>query len=204
MPPLKHFPGTRFGRLVIVSRSGTKITCRCDCGTMTIVSLANLTTGHTTSCGCLRTETTVARSLKHGASRRGQRTRAFDAWTGIRKRCTNPNCKDWENYGGRGITMSPEWSTFEAFLADMGEPPPGHSIEREDANGSYCKDNCTWATRKAQNNNTRRNRLLTHAGKTQTLQAWAEELGLSHSSILGRLKRGWPLERALSEGRTRG
>jgi hypothetical protein len=81
----------------------------------------------------------------------------------------------------------------------MGEKPDGLSLERVDHNGSYCPENCTWATRIEQNRNTRRNHLLTHAGKTQTLAQWAEDLGMSHTSILKRLGRGWSVDRALSE-----
>jgi hypothetical protein len=196
MPQLKHVPGARFGRLVIVSRAGTRITCRCDCGQSKIVSLANLTTGHTASCGCLRTEMTVKRSTKHGASRRGKHTRAFDIWTGMRKRCSNPRSKDWPNYGGRGITICERWRHFENFLADMGEPPAGASIERKDANGPYAPDNCIWATRKEQNSNTRRNHLITMFGRKQSLAAWCEEIGVQRSTVHRRLARGLPYEEA--------
>lgn len=201
MPRLKHIPGTRFGRLIIVARDGRKITCRCDCGRETVVSLANLTTRHTTSCGCLRTETTVARSTKHGAARRGAHSRAYVIWSSMLKRCTNPNSKDWPNYGGRGIRVDDAWHRFETFLADMGEPPAGHSIERKDANGPYCKANCTWATRRDQNRNTRRNRLLTHNGRTQTLAAWCDELRIQRSTVTRRLARGLSTAEALSGGR---
>lgn len=203
MPRLRHFPGTRFGRLVIVSRAGTRITCRCDCGAERVVRLANLTTGHTTSCGCLRTETTMARSTKHGSARRKRHTGAYQTWTDMLKRCRNPRCKSWPDYGGRGISVDPVWLDFANFLANMGERPAGHTIERKDPNGPYCKANCVWATRRAQNRNTRRTRLLTAKGKTQPLQAWADELGVSHTSILGRLRRGWSVDRAVSEASCR-
>jgi hypothetical protein len=200
MPRLRHFIGTRFGRLAITARAGTRISCRCDCGAETVVSLANLTTGHTTSCGCARRETTVSRSLRHGAARRKRHTRAYETWCGMLKRCRNPNSRDWPNYGGRGITVDERWLRFENFLADMGDPPARHSIERKERNGPYCKDNCIWATRRDQNRNTRRNRFLTSRGRTQTLQAWADEIGINHTSLLGRLRRGWDIDRALSEG----
>ena len=200
MPPLKHVPGTRFGRLVILARDGTRISCRCDCGAETVVSLANLTTGHTVSCGCLRIETTVRRSLKHGASRRGRKTAAYRIWVGMRKRCENARCKSWPDYGGRGIRVCARWESFQAFLADMGEPPPGMSIERMDNDGDYEPGNCRWATRREQHENTRRTRLLSHGGRTQTLASWAREIGVSHSTILTRLRRGWPLDRALGKG----
>lgn len=202
MPALKHRPGSRFGRLVIESRDRLKITCRCDCGKQTVVHLANLCTGHTISCGCVRAEATAARSFKHGGSRRGARTPEYQVWTGLHKCCSNPKSKDWPNYGGRGIVVCDRWSGetgFANFLEDMGPRPAGHSIERQENDGPYSKGNCIWAPRLEQNRNTRRSRFLTHAGRTQTLSQWAAELRISHSSIINRLRRGWPVSRALSE-----
>jgi hypothetical protein len=199
MSRLKHVPGSRFGRLVIISRDGVNIHCQCDCGRSLTVRLSNLCTGHTSSCGCLRKEVTVERSTIHGYARRGNHEPTYECWSGMLKRCMNPKDKSWPDYGGRGITVCEQWLSFENFLADMGERPIGRSIDRKDVNGPYCKANCSWATRKEQNRNTRRNRFLTLNGRTQTLAAWAEELDISHTSILARLKRGWSLAEALTK-----
>lgn len=70
-------------------------------------------------------------------------------------RCTdlnNPRYKDW---GGRGITIDPRWLEFDNFLADMGERPPGTSLNRIDNDGNYCKENCEWATPHEQQVNSR-------------------------------------------------
>lgn len=199
MPRLKHKPGSRFGRLIIVSRDGFEVTCLCDCGKTTVIHIANLCTGHTSSCGCLRTETTISRNLKHGASKRKQKTPTYECWCGMRKRCTDPKSKSWPDYGGRGIGFCDRWLSFENFLADMGDRPSGRTLERKDNDGHYCKENCVWASRKEQNRNTRRNRFLTSNGKTQTLSAWAEDLGVNHTTILRRLKGGWSVDRAVME-----
>jgi hypothetical protein len=63
----------------------------------------------------------------------------------MRQRCFNPNNADYPNYGGRGITVCKRWNTFENFLADMGEPPRGKSLDRIDPDGHYEPGNCRWA-----------------------------------------------------------
>jgi hypothetical protein len=62
------------------------------------------------------------------------------------RRCTNPNTKDWDLYGGRGITVCERWRDFANFLADMGERPDGKTINRLDSNGNYEPGNAEWAT----------------------------------------------------------
>lgn len=81
------------------------------------------------------------------------------SWVGMWQRCTNPNNAAWKYYGGRGIAVCERWRDFENFLEDMGEKPPGLSLDRVDVNGNYCKENCRWATRAQQSQNRRpRNR----------------------------------------------
>jgi hypothetical protein len=71
-------------------------------------------------------------------------------------RCFNPNNSSYDDYGGRGITVCEEWLSFENFYADMGDPPPGLSLDRIDNDGPYAPWNCRWADRITQNSNQRR------------------------------------------------
>lgn len=77
-------------------------------------------------------------------------------WKNMKDRCFNPNSQQWKNYGGRGITVSSEWLSFEVFYSDMGPRFPGASLERKDNESNYCKENCKWATALEQARNTRR------------------------------------------------
>ena len=120
----------------------------------------------------------------------------YHIWRGIRFRCFNPNSRGYHNYGGRGITVSPEWDDFTVFYRDIGaRPTPDHQIDRIDVNGNYCKENTRWATPKENSNNKRTNRLLTFNGETKTMEEWVEATGLTRAVIKGRLKYGWSLEK---------
>jgi hypothetical protein len=114
------------------------------------------------------------------------------------QRCYNQKNKSFSRYGGRGIVVCERWHTFENFLADMCKKPSDMSIERKDNNGNYCPDNCTWASKKRQCNNRSTNLLIVMDGETKTLQEWADLCGISRHTIQGRLKRGWSIEKAIS------
>jgi len=131
---------------------------------------------------------------KHGHSR----SKVYGLWKGMLQRCENPKAPAYENYGGRGISVSAEWHDFTVFLADMGFPPSGGTIDRIDNNGNYRKENCRWATVKEQRNNTRLNVSLTFDGRTQTISEWADELGFTRECLRGRIREGWSVEETLT------
>lgn len=124
----------------------------------------------------------------------------YTSWVLMRQRCCNPNNPDYCYYGGRGIKICDRWlESFENFLEDMGECPQKMSIERINNNKNYCKENCKWATRKEQSNNTRGNRILNFNGENLTVSQWSEKLNIGTKVILSRLKRHWGIERTLTE-----
>jgi hypothetical protein len=126
-------------------------------------------------------------------------TPEYQTWMNMRDRCLNKNKDRYSQWGGRGITICPEWDDFRCFYADMGpKPSPAHSLDRINVDGPYAPWNCRWATRSEQQRNRRDNIWLTHQGKTMLLGDWAKETGIHRNTLDGRFKRGWPAERILS------
>jgi hypothetical protein len=121
------------------------------------------------------------------------KTRIYNIWVKMKGRCLNKKDTRFHDYGGRGIQVCKRWLTFESFYEDMHARYSDElTIDRIDNDGNYCKKNCRWVTRAAQQSNTRRNVYITHNGKTQTVLQWAKDLGIHHSTIYKRINRsGW-------------
>lgn len=159
--------GQRIGRLTMIEERPSQryacgkthrcYLCRCDCGNQVVITVENLRSGNTKSCGCYRKETVASEKSIHGHSRRGRRTRTYYSWAHMIQRCTNPKVKEYRWYGARGVTVCDRWYKFENFLEDMGEAPDKLTLDRIDPNGNYESENCRWITQQEQTNNTRRN-----------------------------------------------
>lgn len=186
--------GKRFGSWTVLHESEKRQSrrfwhCLCDCGKHAIIDGKELRLGRST--GCIR-----CRNRTHGQS---AKCPEYKVWKKMRSRCENTANKDYHHYGGRGISVCDEWKSFEAFYRDMGpRPSPKHTIERMENSLGYSKANCVWATRKKQSRNTRRNRILTFDGITQSVPDWADQLGISQKILHFRLRAGWTVEDTLT------
>jgi hypothetical protein len=191
--------GKRFSRLVVIKRAGSRNgfsqwECICDCGNTRYAIGPALVDGYTKSCGCLYDETRTTCHRTHGE----RKTRAYTAWSLMRNRCGNPDGKNFDRYGGRGIKVCERWSLFANFLQDMGQPAQGMTLDRINNDGDYEPLNCRWTDRKTQRRNNSMNIRVVLRGQALTLADACEQLGLKLSTVYMRIHRsGWSVERAL-------
>lgn len=144
------------------------------------------------------------KGIKHPQYQHGHKSGAgasptYNSWRSIIGRCCNPNQQSYQSYGAKGLTMCPRWrESFANFLADMGERPPGTSIDRIDNSKGYAPDNCRWSTPNEQARNRAFARLIVWNGEAKCCAAWAEQYGIPCSVMRKRLAEGWSMERATS------
>jgi hypothetical protein len=196
--------GKRYGRLEVLKEGNgfrdknntfyKTYICKCDCGKETEVTMSNLHSGGTTSCGCYAVENFIGRVTTHGKSY----SREYKIWEGIKARCSNPNCHIYWRYGGRGITYDPKWETFEGFWEDMENGyKEDLSIDRIDGEGNYTKENCRWANNSEQELNKESSLGISINGVPVSLEFLSKFFGLKKVTLDSRIKRGWDFKRAL-------
>lgn len=182
--------GNIFGRLTVIKRlpnvnKRVKWLCICVCGNESEVAAGNLKNGHIQSCGCYHIERSIEANIKHGQSSRSGWTKEYSTWASMLERCYNSNTKSYKYYGAEGIIVCERWRhSFQNFFDDMGTKPSlTHTIDRIDSKGNYEPDNCRWATRKQQNDNTRRNKWMKYLGMNMVISDWARFFGVSQSTM---------------------
>lgn len=195
--------GDKFGRWTIIDLS-TKLNkygfndkvalCVCECGTERTLKCALLKIGHTKSCGCLQKDIVSTHGYyKHPL---------YNIWVMMLKRCYKSWCKNYKNYGARGIMVCDEWRNNVVSFIEWSEKngyKKGLTIERINVNGNYEPSNCTYATKTQQNKNTRKAFKLEYEGKIYTLRDLSEKVGINHMTISYRLKKGLTLIEAIKK-----
>jgi len=211
MGKLIDLTGRQFGKLKVVKRvkndhkNNAIWLCQCECGKNKIVNGRELRGGDTQSCGCLF----IASITKpiHGHRRRSGESSTYSTYRGMKERCNNPNQSCYKHYGGRGIKVCEKWRKFEGFLQDMGERPPGKTIDRINNDGDYCPENCRWITNEQQQKNTQKTILVTINNETLCVKDWCKKFKLEYGTILARIHRlnnspSEVLENAYKESKT--
>ena len=204
--------GQRFGRLVATQRISdfgrSKWLCVCDCGNTKVATISNLRNGTTQSCGCYMVDRVSQSHTKHGGCKSGVDKRLYRVWKSMRQRCYLKSNYGYPRYGGRGIRVCKEWEDFGVFRAwalsngyDITAERGKTTLDRIDNDGDYCPENCRFANSIVQANNkgiNKRNVLIEYHGETKFLSEWARQFGLCYETLIGRLKRGWEVEKIFS------
>lgn len=211
----------KFGRLVIVEQIPSKIKprygykirmvkCKCDCGNFTNVELSNLLYGTVLSCGCYKSEQTRKANTTHGYIHH----RLYYVHSDMISRCYNPKDINYKNYGGRvdshPITVCDEWHTpgvkgnpglvnfikwaYKNGYYDQPKNTPKSellTIERNDVNGNYEPNNCSWIPFKDQAKNKRNNRFIFDGEENLHYAGFEKKYGLTEDWVQIRLRRGW-------------
>lgn len=116
----------------------------------------------------------------------------YAVWSAMKQRCTNPNNKKWERYGGRGISVCAEWKdsydNFKVWALSNGYRE-GLTLDRIDNNKGYEPSNCRWTTYHEQNLNTSRSVHIEYKGEVHSPQEWADLYGLKLKAIYTRMER---------------
>lgn len=160
--------------------------CQCQCGKQIARTTASLKASVRASCGCKR------------GTHRLTKTRTYTRWQGMIQRCEQPCSPSYAHYRKRNITISTRWRhSFETFLSDMGECPPGMTLERIDNAGNYELGNCRWATWKEQGQNRSTNRRYEYEGKSYLLEELATLCGHPMQRLRARMRNGWSVEEAV-------
>lgn len=198
--------GDKFGKWTIIEEIAPKIIsnkprrmfrCQCECGNIGEVQLSCLRNGHSTSCGCEQKKKASIVNTKHGLEKHP----LYNTWKNMKKRCNYPNASEYENYGGRGISVCEEWSnSFQNFYdwAINNGWSKELTIDRIDTNGNYCPENCRWANVETQMNNMTKNHYIEYNGNTYTLSTLSKHLNIPYNIVRYRLSRcKWTVEQLI-------
>ena len=124
----------------------------------------------------------------------------YKTWASMKTRCTNKKFRNFNIYGGKGITVCKRWESFESFAADMGDRPSKfHTLDRIDGNKGYEPENVRWADRLTQARNTTRVKLVDFMGESRCLSEWARLLNINIWTLRARIKNGWSIDDALKK-----
>ncbi len=142
----------KFGRLEVLERAendkdgNARWRCKCECGTEKRILGGSLLYGKSISCGCFKREKASERATTHGEAK----TRLYAVWQSMKARCQNPKNPEFHRYGGREISICPEWENdFLAFRtwSKANGHRDGLTIDRINNDGNYTPQNCQFITR---------------------------------------------------------
>lgn len=128
----------------------------------------------------------------------------YSCWHSMINRCEQPKTKQFDSYGGRGITVCNRWSIrggegFRNFVSDMGERPEGYTLDRINNDLGYSPENCKWSSRSEQQLNRRNTKFVVIDGKQYKSAELAKTIGVKPDTIIERANQGLSLGEVLNK-----
>ena len=204
---IQYNKGDKFGELTFIEedfhekevtgyQTYRKAVMLCFCGRKFITRITGLLNGNCKSCGCLQKHKLRIQSMRHNMSSSPE----YTSWEAMKERCSNPNKKQYKDYGGRGIKVCDEWLDFRNFYKDMGnKPDKKYSIERINNDGNYESSNCRWASKYDQERNKTTNVWFNYKGRDMIITDISRETGVHSQTIRARTSTGMTIEEAVNK-----
>ncbi len=153
------------------------------------------------SCGCLTLEKFIKRTTKYSVSN----PKILHAYYGIMQRCYDSKNTNYDNYGGRGVTVCDEWvNSYQSFLdwSLANGWAPGLQIDK-DIKGDgmlYSPETCAWVTRQVNMRNRQDAFKVVYQGKLMSIVDACETIGVKQGTIRNRIKyQGMTFEEAIAK-----
>lgn len=197
----EDYIGKRFWSLVVIGSDNSvshfnanRWIFLCDCGKSFSEKPSRVLSGHRKSCGCQKGKA----SLTHGCNG----DEFYHTWWSMMRRCYNKEAHNYERYGGRGITVCPEWHNPETFIQwarkTIGHKVSGLSLDRIDNEKGYSPENCKWSTPKEQCRNRRSTTYGIINGEEKSLAEWCEIYGIGIETARRRIQSGMTFKDAVT------
>lgn len=191
--------------VVQIGRIGKKVKAVCKCGVIKDYYLNNLRRpNHTTSCGCNKIAKYGDGARTHGLSKHP----LYGVWCTMKERCGYSKHKDYERYGGSGVSVCDEWvNDFIPFYnwAIKNGWEHGKQVDK-DAKAIeagitpliYSPEWCSIVTVKQNQNSRKDNIIVEYNGQKNTVSELATKYSVKYHMLWTRIvKYKWDVHKAI-------
>ena len=187
--------------LGLIELNPKKVLCQCHCGEKFIAPLIDLLKKTRYIIGCRKCND--GKNIKYNKMKREELSNGDIkiVFYKMKNRCYNSNSSDYKWYGAKGIKICDEWlNNTNAFIdwALSNGYEKNLTIDRIDGNGNYEPSNCRWVDMEVQNNNKQKLKKYNYNGEMLTLAQISRKCGIKYRTLLGRINKGWKIEKALN------